>query len=209
MPLSPARAFLRIVYAAAPAGLVAGLLVTAIQQFDIVPLLRTAEAFETHHDHAPVFAATAVSNVVLATAFALILASVMSLRPPRSWWNGLLWTAAGYAVFFVAPSLTQPPQLPGTEMGALGLRQAWWIGTVAASATGLWLAVFAKPAALRILGLALIAMPHLIGAPQPATQAALAPAELAREFVRATYVANAALWLTIGSIVSAITARAR
>ena len=100
-----------------------------------------------------------------------------------------------YAVFFVAPSLGLPPELPGTDSAALHERQLWWIGTALCSAAGLWLLAFAEKRGLWVIGALLLIAPHALGAPQPAVHSAAAPAELADAFVRATYVANAIFWL--------------
>jgi len=191
----------RIVYAAALAGLAAGLALTLIQQLQIAPLLRAAETFETGgHGSPPALLATMAANIVLATGFALILGSALAVRASGGWRAGFLWGLAGYAVFFVAPSLGLPPELPGTESAALHQRQWWWLATVALSAGGLWLAAFARKPVLRILGIVLIAAPHVVGAPQPAQHGSTAPAALTEEFVRAAYVANAIFWLLLGSL---------
>ncbi len=128
----------------------------------------------------------------------------MALRGARGWRRGTLWGAAGYLVFFVAPAVGLPPELPGTEAAPLHDRQVWWTGTVILSATGLGLAVFAKNIAVRVLGLALMATPHIVGAPVAAIHGGTAPQELAREFVRAAYVANAAFWLALGALVGRV-----
>ena len=193
--------FKRIVVAAASAGLISGLLLTAIQHFEVTPLIREAEALETPaHVAPPSVLATTAANVTLATGFALLLGTALSLRARSGWRVGLLWGAAGYLVFFVAPSLGLPPELPGTQSAALREREVWWAGTVVLSGAGSWLAAFAGKPWLRILGLALIAAPHLVGAPLPAAPATAAPAELTRDFIRAAYIANAILWLSLGGL---------
>ena len=113
----------------------------------------------------------------------------------------MLWGAAGYLVFFVAPALGLPPELPGTEAAPLRDRQIWWTVAVVLSAAGLGLAAFAKNIALRVLGLALIAAPHIVGAPVPAIHGGTAPPDLASAFMRAAYLANAAFWLALGTLV--------
>ena len=128
----------------------------------------------------------------------------MSLQERTGWRWGLLWGLAGYAAFFVAPAIGMPPELPGAEGGALHGRQLWWVATAASTAAGLTLAVFAKPPALRILGLVFIAMPQLILASQPLVQGGTAPAALTRDFIRAAYFANAISWLTLGAIAGAL-----
>lgn len=215
--------FKRIVSAAALAGVFAGLLLTAIQQIEITPLIRKAEvqeeaaiaASQPAHEHASIgraqeawapnsgwerLLAAAVSNTVLATGFALLLGSAMSQQGKTGWRAGLLWGTAGYAVFFVAPSLGLPPELPGTESAPLRDRTLWWVGTVIFSAAGLWLAAFSTTSTIRILGLVLLAAPHAIGAPEPATHGGTNSVELAKDFLRATYFANAVFWLALGGL---------
>src|SRR5438477_9303646 len=157
--------FKRIVSAAAFAGVFAGLLLTAIQQIEIMPLIRKAEvqeeaaiaASQSAHEHASIgreqeawaprhewerLLASAISNTALATGFALLLVSAMSKQGKTGWRTGLLWGTAGYAVFFVAPSLGLPPELPGAQSAPLRDRPLWWVGTVIFSAAGLWLVAF-------------------------------------------------------------------
>lgn len=214
--------FKHLVASAAIAGIIAGVLLTAIQQIEIAPLIRAAEAIEAvqaapaqpGNDDATSWSprpgwqrpgATAAANVVLATGFALLLGAAISLRRQSGWRAGLLWGIAGYAVFFVAPAIGLPPELPGGAAAPLGARQMWWVGTVSASAAGGWLAAFARPPLLRATGFALIAAPHLIGAPSsPGNDSADALA-----FVRATYLANAALWATLGVLIGALASPGR
>ena len=154
--------FTRIIAVAAVAGLLVGLLLTAIQQTEIVPLIRAAEAREAaataahaanevHAREAWVprdgwerLVATMVANIVLATAFALLLGAAMSRRQQSGWRAGLVWAIAGYAVFFVAPALGLAPELPGANSAPLADRQIWWIAAVSSSGAGLWLATFGK-----------------------------------------------------------------
>jgi cobalt transporter subunit CbtA len=213
----------RIASAAALAGVLSGVLLTAIQQFQIAPLIRTAEVYERAaidasglaHGHLPIvpeppawspgtsgqrLLATAASNIVLATGFALMLVAAISRKGTTGWRAGMGWGAAGYAVFFVAPSLGLPPELPGTLAAPLRDRELWWVATVVLSTAGLWLIVFPRKAALRILGVMLLVAPHVIGAPKPATHDDTMPARLAEEFLGATYFANAAFWLVMGAL---------
>ncbi len=193
--------FRRIAFAAAFAGLISGLLLTAVQQFQVEPLIRKAEVLEAQsHDAPPTILATTAANVVVATGFALLLGAAFSLRKRRGWRIGLLWGLAGYAVFFVAPSLGLPPELPGSDAAPLLDRQLWWASTAAASAAGLWLAVFARNPLLRILGLALLVAPHLIGAPHSADGGGSVPFQPARDFIVATSIANAILWFSLGGL---------
>lgn len=209
--------FRRVVAAAALAGLLSGLLLTALQQIGIAPLLRAAEAREqvaptSHHaaqgspPHGGIerIVATGLSNVILAIGFALLLAAAMSWHGKRGWPTGLLWGLAGFAVFCVAPSLGMPPALPGMESSPLRERTLWWIGTVIASATGLWMVVLARTPWIRVIGVAVLGAPHVIGAPAPTMHAGIDSAAAAREFVHATGIVNAGFWAVLGSLVGAM-----
>ncbi len=217
-------AFKKTVSVAALTGLLAGLLLTAIQQIQVVPLIHKAEAYgqaaenanhaggesaSIEHEHGTwqpengwernLFTATA--SIVIAVGFALLLGTVVALRGANpDWRSGLLWGLAGYAVFFVAPSLGLPSEVPGAQAAALTLRQAWWVATSACTATGLAFIVFFRQPAVKILGVVLLVAPHLIGAPQPEIHDGAAPAELAQAFVIATFSANAVFWLALGTL---------
>lgn len=144
---------------------------------------------------------TVLANVSMAVGYALLLAAALALRgKPVTWRSGLLWGGAGYLVFFVAPSLGLPPELPGTEAAPVVARQGWWIATAGATAAALALLAWGRHWALKLAALALLALPHLVGAPQPAVHGAVAPAALARDFIVAAAVANAAFWLALGAL---------
>ena len=76
--------------------------------------------------------------------------------------------------------------------------QGWWLFTVALTAVGLALAAFAPRPWLKAAGIALIVLPHVVGAPQPEAYGSQVPAELASAFVAATLVINAVFWLLLG-----------
>ena len=50
----------------------------------------------------------------------------------------------------------------------------------------------------KLLGIALMVAPHVVGAPHPEVHESLAPAALTREFIVASLVASALVWLTLG-----------
>lgn len=215
-----ATAFKHLLATAALAGLLAGLLLTAVQQLQIEPLLLDAERYEHaagNHASSPSGEHsqaqwqpragmernlyTGGANIVMAVGFALLLGGATRLRGATlDWRSGLLWGAAGYAVFFIAPALGLPPEIPGTQTAALAARQLWWVGAAACTAAGLALAVFGRGRAVKALAVPLLAAPHLIGAPQPEAYGGTAPAELARAFVAASAAANAAFWLALGGL---------
>ncbi len=213
--------FRELVIAALWTGLLAGLLLTAIQQIQVIPTLLQAEVYEEkaaapldantessheHHDWQPENGwertfYTAVANISLGVGFALVIGSVMCLRGrPGNWRMGLLWGLAGYLTFFVAPSLGLPPEVPGTEAAKLADRQTWWLITVLDTGFGLSLLAFAKTKTNKFFGAVLLVAPHLIGAPQPEVPGSAAPAELTQSFIAATVFANAVFWLAIGGL---------
>jgi cobalt transporter subunit CbtA len=146
---------------------------------------------------------TALANVTMGIGFALLLAAAIVLRGGvADWRTGLAWGLAGYAVFFVAPALGLPPEVPGTAAAPLADRQLWWLLAAASSAAGLALLAFNRRRGFRLLGALLLALPHLIGAPQPAVHGSAAPAELARAFIYASALANLAFWLTLGGLLA-------
>lgn len=141
---------------------------------------------------------TGLSNLVVAVGFALMLAGLFTLRAPEKTWQGLLWGLAGFATFVLAPASGLPPELPGTAAAELLLRQYWWIGAAASTAAGLALLAFGGNWMLRILGVAILALPHLLGAPQPEVHESLAPEALEHEFILASLLTNAAFWAALG-----------
>jgi cobalt transporter subunit CbtA len=142
--------------------------------------------------------ATGLSNLVVAIGFALMLTGLFTLRAPNKSWQGLLWGLAGFATFSLAPSAGLPPEVPGTAAAELVQRQTWWIGTALATAGGLALLAFTQHWGLRIAGLLVLAVPHLIGAPQPEVHSSLAPEALANEFILASLLTNALFWAALG-----------
>lgn len=144
---------------------------------------------------------TALANISLAVGFGLFLGAAFSQSTtPVNWRAGLLWGLAGYTVFFVAPSLGLPPELPGTSSAPLDERQTWWTMTVAMTALGLALLVFARNWKIKLLGVVSLIIPHFVGAPQSLVHASAAPVELTHSFFYATAIANAIFWLALGGL---------
>lgn len=217
----------RIAQTAGFTGLLAALLLTLLQSFWVAPLILQAETFENApaaaevvpHVHAEGAAAhthdaeawepengwqrvlsTTGGNLVVAVGFALMLAGLYTLRAPTRTAQGLLWGLAGYATFVLAPTLGLPPELPGTAAADLAQRQIWWIGTAASTAAGIALLVFGRNWLLKVLGVAILAVPHVIGAPQPEVHSMLAPEALEAQFKIASQLTNIAFWLALGLI---------
>ncbi|MCD5994885.1 CbtA family protein [Pseudomonas sp. CDFA 602] len=219
--------FKRIAQTAGFTGLLAALLLTLLQSFWVVPLIHQAETYENApaehvHEHAAGAVAghshehdeaawepedgwqrvlsTTGGNLVVAVGFALMLAGLYTLRAPGRTVQGAWWGLAGFAVFVLAPTLGLPPELPGTAAAELSQRQFWWIGTAASTAAGLALLVFGQGRLLKLLGAAILVMPHLIGAPQPMVHESLAPETLGSQFQVASLLTNAVFWIAMGLI---------
>ena len=127
---------------------------------------------------------TVAANILTAIGFALLLTGVYAIRGRQvTWREGLLWGLAGFVVFTAAPGLGLPPELPGMPVADLTARQTWWIATAAATAGGLCLLAFRSTAWAAVLGLALIALPHLIGAPLAPESHSDVPAALSHRFI--------------------------
>ena len=213
--------FSRIVLSAALAGLLSGLLWSAIQQVSVVPLILKAETFEraaepaagTGDDHAghtqkawtPSAGAertfyTVIGNVILAVGLSLLLGACFAVRGHVSWRQGLIWGLGGFVAFNLAPALGLPPDLPGTEVASLEARQIWWLATVVLTSIGLAMLVFLPKVTWKAGGLVLMALPHVVGAPRPEVAGGLAPAELEHQFVIASLATNAIVWLVLGGL---------
>ncbi len=147
---------------------------------------------------------TAMANILIGCGYALLLTAGFALAGRSvDARRGLVWGAAGFAAFTLAPAAGLPPELPGTLAAELGARQAWWVFAAVATAAGLWLTVFARPGALKwpmtLGGLLLIAAPHLIGAPHPESLGGtLVPAELSAHYAALSIAVGAVFWALIG-----------
>ena len=76
-------------------------------------------------------------------------------------------------------------------------RQIWWVGCVAATATSIFgVAKFCNWPAVAI-GIVLILLPHVIGAPSEPQEASAVPAHLATAFAASTLSVGAAFWLLL------------
>lgn len=216
--------FRNLFVAAVLAALCAGLAFSIIQQTRLSPLIYAAESFEadapaagdhvhedgaTPHTHADDewmpqdgterILYTVLANVLAAAGYALVIGAVSVFAGlPITAANGLLWGLGGFAAFMLAPSFGLPPGLPSMAIADTFARQVWWWGT--AIATGAGILAYAKWRAPWALALAaiLIAIPHVIGAPQPPDEATAVPASLAAGFAASVIVTSAVFWGVLG-----------
>lgn len=169
----------------------------------------SAEAEEGHdHHHEPAGDSllrngrTVLFDVLVYVGFAMLLlagfgaaeATGRRIGPAQ----GVLWGLCGFAAIQLAPAMGLAPELPGTPAAALEARQLWWWATALCTAGGLGLLAFGRTALLVGAGLALLALPHLIGAPQADGYAGVAPPELAAEFAARALGIGAIAWAFLG-----------
>ena len=144
---------------------------------------------------------TLVSNIITAISFSLMLVAVFLLRgKPVNYVSGMLWGAAGFAVFSGSTALGLPPELPGMTAAALESRQIWWIGTVIATATGIGLLTESKTLLPKFIAAVLIAAPHVIEAPHPHLFESNVPAELSAQFAVASLLTSVFFWMVLGGV---------
>lgn len=220
--------FRTILFSALGAGLAACIAITVVQTFTTEPLILHAEQFELadhHHDagapaHDHDAAATvsakpdewgpadgvertmftALANLVIGVGVSLVLLALMVLSGrPIDARRGLIWGGAAFVAVALLPSLGLPPELPGTPAGDILDRQTWWIGTAIVSGLAIALIAFGGHWAAKLAGLALLVLPHVIGAPVPPSHDVSYPGPLAGEFVIASLVVSAVLWSLSGA----------
>lgn len=224
--------FSRIIYTGALGGLIAGLLFAMLEVVLIAPMIQQAEQYEqaqamptaevAHqqaHAHVHEQAAhahehetpselnrhlyTGMASILMGIGYALLLAVCFTALARADWKTGLGWGLAGYVVFQLAPALGLPPELPGMPAADISVRQWWWLGTVLATAAGLW-ALLLSPKTYRRLaipaGLVLLALPHLIGSPQPPALDNPVPAQLLQKFTITVLLATGLFWLVLGIV---------
>lgn len=221
------QSFGRLLLAAVIAGGISGFIVSIVHQIATVPVILDAEVYENAggesapavasvapdgHDHehdgeawAPADGLertlyTSAADMLTGIGFALVLVACYRLwGRAMNWRTGLYWGLAGFGAVIVAPTLGLPFEVPGTEAAPLVARQVWWIGTVIATGGGLAMILLGRAPAWCILGLALIVVPHAIGAPQPVEHASVAPEAVAHRFIVAATVTGLLFWAALGA----------
>lgn len=143
--------------------------------------------------------ATTVASMMTGAGFAAILAAISlltGLQITRR--NGILWGLCGFIAVTLATGAGLPPELPGMPAADLLGRQVWWVGTIAATAAGIYLiASQSRPWAYTLAALLILA-PHVIGAPVAPHEESMVPPELVASFVANSIAANAVFWCCIG-----------
>jgi cobalt transporter subunit CbtA len=133
-------------------------------------------------------------GMLLTAGFALAESLGLRIRAVQ----GLLWGLAGFASFQMAPALGLAPELPGTIAAELGARQVWWWATVAATAMAIGLLAYGRAVWMYGVAAALLAAPHVIGAPQPDAYFGVSPPELAASFAARVLGTGLVVWVCLG-----------
>lgn len=203
--------FRKLVLISLLASFIAGLLLTVLQHYLTQPLIFAAEQLEVvlpenSHEWQPAKGFqrnffTFLFNTLTGFGFGLLLSAGMYLKNHNSYLLGMTWGLAGYAVFFIAPSLGLPPELPGTESAALLSRQTWWLFTALLTAGGLFCLCLSPTRNWKLSGLMFLIVPHLIGSPQPNFESSLAPEALQHQFVIFSALNSGIFWLILGAVV--------
>lgn len=226
--------FKNIVLSAAFVGVIVGAIMGVMQHYTTTPIILAAEVFEIsqpeiaphghdgqassdHHakdawspeDGLERMFFTLLSSIVTAIGFAMLLLAAMAASEKIKLWHGLAFGFAGYISFFVAPSFGLAPEIPGTVAAQLEGRQGWWLLCVILTAAGLGVLAFIKQY-YRFFGLALIAIPHILGAPTPEhhgfantdPEAVAALTNLTNEFLIMTAISLLIFWVLLGVVSS-------
>ena len=148
-----------------------------------------------------------LSNVLMGVALGLILASVFALRQVINWRHGVVWGLGGFIALNLAPAVGIPPELPGMPAGDLLAKQTWWLSTALLTAGGIALIFLCNGVVWRVLGVAMIALPQIYGAPHLPSIDSAVPAVLAADFATASLATNLVFWAVLGLLTAEAMAR--
>lgn len=144
---------------------------------------------------------TTLATVLAAAGFALVIGAVsMFAGLPITFANGFLWGIAGFVTFSLAPAYGLAPELPGMPAADLGARQVWWVGTALATGAACLLLAKTRAGWAFAVAIALVVIPHIIGAPAAPDEPSAVPAHLATEFAAITLGTSLVFWLVLGTV---------
>ncbi len=148
---------------------------------------------------------TILANSLVGVGFGLIMAAAMVFADRHvNWRRGILWGLAGFIVFALGPALQLPPEPPGVDPGALQLRGVLWAFIAFMSGLGLWLIAFGKSWRWKVVGIAALVFPHVIGIPEFADHEAVVPRTLIDQFIVAALLTTGFFWLCLGGIMGGV-----
>ena len=144
---------------------------------------------------------TTLATVLAAAGFALVIGAVsMFAGIPITFANGFLWGIAGFIAFSLAPAYGLAPELPGMPAADVFPRQIWWAGTALATGAAMLLLSKTRAGWAFAVAIALVVIPHIIGAPVAPDEPSAVPAHLATEFAAVTLGTSLVFWLILGTV---------
>ncbi len=215
----------RYVLAALFAGLIAGAVLTGLQIWRLSPLISAAEVYEkataqsacketmpgmkmcaddgsTEWSPAPGLPRlgfTGAASLLAGGGFAALLAGLsLLLNVPFTRVNGWVWGLCGFFSVHLATSFGLAPEIPGMPVADLASRQIWWVGTIIATSAAIYCFAIRSESWAKALGLALLLLPHIIGAPRAPDATTTVPPALAAEFAANALACAAVFWLVMG-----------
>ena len=218
----------RFVLAALLAGLIAGAVLAVLQNIRLTPLILAAEVYEKsgaeagqspcketmpgmkmcQGDGAPEWepapglqriGLAGVASLLAGGGFAAILAGLsLLLNVPITRANGWIWGLSGYCAVHLATAAGLAPQLPGMPVAELASRQLWWLGTIVTTGAAIYCFAVRREHWAPFLGVVLLALPHIIGAPIAPLGPSSVPPALAANFAANALACAAVFWLLMG-----------
>jgi cobalt transporter subunit CbtA len=211
--------FSRILTSALFAGAAAGLLTALLQLLFVQPVLLHAELYESGalvhfggaavsaHPELPGFDAvrdglSIVFTMLTYTGYAFVMVALMSMAEGMGHTitarSGLLWGLAGFITFHLAPGFSLAPEVPGVAAADVVERQIWWSATVATAGIAMWLLAFGGNLLSYAIAIALLLIPHLVGAPEPSSFTGPVPTEIGALFAARALGVGLAAWALLG-----------
>ena len=211
--------FLRILTIALFAGFIAGVISAVMQMIFLQPILLHAELYEAgnliHFGNSmvsgshliPTFdfqrnALNVLFSALIYTGYALILTSLFSYASSLNLKidnvRAILFGICGFVTVQLSPAFGLPPELPGVAAAELIPRQIWWFFCVISTGLGFWIIAFGGNLIFIMVGVILILLPHIIGAPQPLMFIGPTPPELASHFASRALTIGLVTWSCLG-----------
>lgn len=143
---------------------------------------------------------TSTATVATAIGFAfLLLAGMLVSGDAIDERQAIAWAAAAFVATGLAPAAGLSPELPGMPAADLVSRQAWWFLTATLTALSIWLFLRSEQPVLKLLAVALLLAPHILGAPHlNEVEASKVPPDLSARFAAMSLAIQAALWIATG-----------
>lgn len=142
---------------------------------------------------------TGAASMLAGGGYAALLAGLsLLINVPITRANGWIWGLSGFFAVHLATSFGLSPALPGMVNADLFARQIWWLGTIAATGGAIYCFAIRREAWAPFLGIALLLLPHVIGAPPPPESQTTLPPALAARYVAGVLASAAVFWLVMG-----------